>query len=148
MIGVRNIDRLHSMSVKDTDDCIPWDGSHYPNGYGTVRKGYSMVIAHREAFLNRHGYLPEVVMHTCDNRTCINIRHLKAGTTQSNTDDKVSKGCHLTGSQVGNSKLSESKVNEIRQLEGTMYQKDIAKKFGVSQTLVSKILKRVIWKHI
>lgn len=145
---VRNIDRLHIISRVDTDECIPWDGSTYPNGYGVVRKNKTMVIAHREAFLNHNGYLPEVVMHTCDNRRCVNVRHLKAGTTQENVDDKVAKGRHLVGSQVGNSKLTEEKVLLIRALSGKMYQRDIARKFNVSQTLVSSILRRTIWTHI
>lgn len=136
------------MSRESTDKCILWDGSKYPNGYGVVRKNKTMVIAHREAFLNHNGYLPEVVMHTCDNRPCVNVRHLKAGTTQDNVDDKVAKGRHLIGSKVGNSKLTDEDVLLIRTLAGSMYQKDIAQKFNVSQTLVSKILRRAIWSHI
>ncbi len=145
---VRNIDRLHTMSRADTDECIAWDGSTYPNGYGVVRKNKTMVIAHREAFLNHNGYLPEVVMHRCDNRVCVNVRHLKAGTTQENVDDKVAKGRHLVGSKVGNSKLTDADVRLIRTLDGSMYQKDIAQKFNVSQTLISQVLRRTIWTHI
>lgn len=33
----------------------------------------------------------DVIMHTCDNRVCINPRHLKLGTIQTNNADRTRK---------------------------------------------------------
>jgi hypothetical protein len=33
----------------------------------------------------------DVIMHTCDNRICINPRHLKLGTIQTNNADRTKK---------------------------------------------------------
>jgi hypothetical protein len=33
----------------------------------------------------------DVIMHTCDNRICINPRHLKLGTIQTNNADRTNK---------------------------------------------------------
>jgi hypothetical protein len=144
----RNIDRLHCMSQTLTEDCVHWDGSFYPNGYGVLRKAKQMVSAHREAFLNANGYLPTVVMHTCDNRACVNVKHLQAGTTQTNTDDKIAKKRHVYGEAVKISVLTETQVIEIRRIGTTMFQKDIAKLMKCSQTLISQVLLRKIWTHI
>jgi hypothetical protein len=32
------------------------------------------------------------VLHSCDNRVCININHLRLGTPQDNMDDKMRRG--------------------------------------------------------
>jgi len=54
------------------------------------------------------------------------------------------------GSKVGNSKLTESQVLEIRKLyaTGDYYQKDLAKIFDVSRRLIGLIINRKNWKHI
>ena len=44
------------------------------------------------AVWNKQGLTPaDVIMHTCDNRVCINPRHLKLGTIQTNNADRTAK---------------------------------------------------------
>lgn len=52
------------------------------------------------------------------------------------------------GSKNGMSKLTENEVIEIRKLNGSMNQRDIANKFNVSQSAIYNILARKTWKHV
>jgi len=54
------------------------------------------------------------------------------------------------GSKHGMSKLTEDQVLEIRRLykTGDYYQKDLAKMFGIAQSLICFIVNRKIWNHI
>lgn len=52
------------------------------------------------------------------------------------------------GVKNGRVKLTEKDVIEIRRLSSTMSGYAIAKKYGIYQTTVSKILTRKLWKHI
>jgi len=55
------------------------------------------------------------------------------------------KAIKARGSQSGMSKLKESDILEIRALKGKIPNKDIAERFGVDPSHVSKIQKRVWW---
>ena len=73
------------------DDCLEFQGYIEPvNGYGlTFYKG-KIIRAHRLIWLLCFGSLPKKpdwVLHTCDNRKCINPNHLYIGTAKQNTAD-------------------------------------------------------------
>lgn len=74
--------------------CLEWNGPTFRNGYAKIGKTsvFLTSLLHREVFRIQHGYLPEVVMHTCDNRKCLNLDHLKAGTQKMNIQDMQDKG--------------------------------------------------------
>lgn len=52
------------------------------------------------------------------------------------------------GSKNGQAKLTDEEVREIRELAGTMAQRSIAAKFGVSQAVVWAIINGKGWKHV
>lgn len=53
------------------------------------------------------------------------------------------------GSENGASSLTEQDVTEIRALyAGGMKQRDIAEKYSVTQTHISRIVRREIWTHV
>ncbi len=75
-------------------DCQEIVGRHQPNGYAQVWLGGTYVYAHRLSWALHSGADPagKVVMHTCDNPSCVNPEHLKLGTQGDNMRDCAAKG--------------------------------------------------------
>ncbi len=125
-------------------DCIAFDGPVTGDGYGKVsfRFDGKLVIrkAHRVVWAMIHGRQPpQQVLHTCDNRSCVNPWHLFSGTHHENMTDKCNKGRQ-------HRKLAEQQVANIRVLIGSMSQREIAELFGVNQKTISDINRRKNWK--
>lgn len=130
-------ERFHArVGPKLPNGCMEWQSYCQPNGYG--RFGYAKstrAFAHRIAYSLTHGEIPEgmVVMHTCDNRRCVNVEHLRLGTQLENIADTKSKG------RTKRSKLTPH-LKEILRLraEGFTHQ-SIAERYGVSRPLVTML---------
>uniref|UniRef100_A0AB74UGY9 HNH nuclease domain-containing protein n=1 Tax=Caulobacter phage BL57 TaxID=3348355 RepID=A0AB74UGY9_9VIRU len=94
-------------------------------------------VLYQEAF----GDLPPgvLVRHRCDNRMCINLDHMIQGTSKDNSGDMVVRG--RQGFQYGeahsHAKLSTVQVQEVRDAIGT--QREIAERFSIHQSQVSRI---------
>lgn len=96
-----------------------------------------------------------VVMHKCDVRNCINPEHLMLGTVAMNNQDKLQKGRNIGFAKgnsyqvlgTGNTQLTAEIVREIR-ANKSLTQTQLAKKYGITQANVSKILRRESWKHV
>jgi hypothetical protein len=75
------------------DDCIEWGKARNNCGYGLRWYKGKVWKAHRAA-LDELGTLdPEKhVLHTCDNRACVNPNHLVQGSHQDNMADMRAKG--------------------------------------------------------
>jgi hypothetical protein len=132
--------------------CIEAKGFRGAGGYVRKRMGGVNTNAHRVAYMEHFGPIPEgkVVMHTCDNPACVNPEHLKVGTQADNIADKVKKGRQAKGTLIGSAKLNEKQVSEIRDLyaKGGETHQSLAKVFGVSRSLITAILNRKWWAHV
>lgn len=89
-----NLEKILAKTKKSKTGCLEWLGSKHGNGkYGyTTYMGY-YGPAHRIVWMLTKGDIPKgmVVMHKCDNRVCINIKHLKLGTPKDNNYDTLKK---------------------------------------------------------
>jgi len=79
------------------------------------------------------------------------VDNLEWATRQENVDHSVKNGLHnLKGSKHPASKLQEREVLKIRELyeEKTFTQTELGKMFGVTEEMVSYIVRRKNWEHI
>jgi len=131
-------------------DCVVWPGYKNEKGYGKVMVARRCVRAHRHAWGQHFGPIPDGlnVLHNCDNPACINPGHLFLGTQAQNMADKVAKDRQQKGERVPTAKLTEGDVREIRALKGSLTQRAIAVRFAVDQSTVSDIVRRKNWRHI
>jgi HNH endonuclease len=147
-------------SLVDTSDpngCHPWTGSTLKNGYGRVSVDGVLDMAHRHAWrLSGRPIGPgQVIRHLrCDNPPCCRLDHLAAGSQGDNLRDAAQKG-RLAGSIHGPgvrhrfARLTEADVLAIRALaaQGTK-PTEIARRYGMSQPAVSRIINRQRWGHL
>lgn len=134
--------------------CWLWTGARVSNRYGQIRVDGKSSLAHRVAWYLQTGRWPKNnACHKCDNEQCVRFSHLFDATQKENVKDMDTKqrgfrGETKKGERCNFAKLTEPSVKKIRALAGKLLQKEIAKRFQVSQTLVSQIVRRKIWSHI
>ena len=117
-----------------------------PNGYGQIHRDGKTAYAHRVAFEIAYGPTDQYVLHTCDNRKCVNPAHLFAGTFDDNMADMVQKQRQAHGDKNGRRKLSSIDVKAIR--SSKVSNSKIAAEYGVTPSLVSLIRNGKIWRHV
>ena len=139
-------------NVQKTDSCWVYLKSIEGCGYGRMCINGKTVGAHRVSYLIHNGSIPEkmFVCHKCDNPSCVNPEHLFLGTPKDNTEDMMKKerGSLRRGRHHPCAKLTETEVREIFNLSGTLSQRELAKKFKVTQGLITNILNHGSWKSV
>lgn len=126
--------------------CWLWTGARDKDGYGIVwvneqhrgKRAARFILA--EA-LGRQLEPNEFACHTCDCPPCCNPQHLFPGSAALNHEDMARKGRRVkTGPKP---KISDEQLLQIRsRLTGRRgEQKELAKEFGVSRSLISLIVK-------
>ena len=95
--------------VQKTSNCWNWIGSQQGNGYGYLHNGTrekrNPLRAHRFSYEIHYGDIPSGlwVLHKCDNRLCVNPKHLFLGDRTDNMRDCAAKGRVCT---IGKSNLT------------------------------------------
>lgn len=74
--------------VRKTETCWLWTGASDESGYGFFGAGNRVHRAHRWAYEDRFGPIPDglVIDHLCRMPSCVNPDHLEAVTNQENLD--------------------------------------------------------------
>jgi hypothetical protein len=157
--------------VDKSGECWEWTAARMKTGYGRLavftERGKTQGLAHRVAYELTYGPIPPgmVICHRCDNPACVRPDHLFADTQTANMRDMTAKGrrargerqglrlhpeCAARGERVASAKLTAEQVREIRHryAAGEVTQKQIARQYGVSQSGVSLLIRRVRWRHV
>ena len=88
--------------------------------------------------------------HLDGNKQNNHLGNLCWGTPSENQQDRISHGTDLRGEESPVSKLTAEQVRVIFHAyhDGYYTQREIAKAFGIAQTLVSAIARKQIWFHL
>ena len=122
-------------------ECLEWTAGTNSEGYGYFKDGGKDWRATRWIFQHDHGYLPPVVMHTCDNPACVELRHLIPGTQADNMADKMTKGRHRWHNPPRRLSVTDVRVIRGRVARGEATQAALAREYGVSPSHISRIVR-------
>ena len=147
------------ITVMGPDECWPWVGAKNSSGYGVIkfsngRAHRTSTTAHRVAWeIENNASAPRwmVVMHTCDNPTCCNPRHLQLGTPKENSEDMLAKGreSHSRSFAPRCRKLTDDAVRDIRRMtDNGVRPWYVGAKYGISESHVWAIATRRRKGHV
>lgn len=135
--------------------CWEWIGAKSQKGYGNFWNNNKQHLAHRYSYELHYGSFSQrlIVCHHCDNPSCVNPKHLFLGTNYENAQDRMLKGRgrsgfkRFPGETNPSAKLDWAKVEKIRsEYQGPVTQSSLAIKYGVNQSLISMIIRRIVWR--
>ena len=150
---IRGMDKFIN-NIKPNPDtrCWEWQGAKRNKaGYGAFSLKGKVIDAHRFSYEYYKGEIPEglFILHSCDNPSCVNPDHLRAGTARENVRDSIERGTHnflkptRTSLKKGHKMsrvLSDEAVAEIRRLISIGKRNvDIIDMMGISKKQVSDI---------
>jgi hypothetical protein len=129
--------------TESENDCWLWTGGKFSRGYGQfiVTGCYIPKRAHRISFEMYNGPIPKgvLVRHKCDNKLCVNPRHLILGDHADNKNDSVKNNRHHK--QI--SRFTKEQAEEMKRLhfiEGKTL-KTVGLIFGVTDSMIGLIVK-------
>ncbi len=139
-----------AVRIGGPDECWPWLGRLHRKGYGEFDIGHGKEKAHRFAWADKNGEIPEGmhVLHSCDNRPCCNPTHLRPGTNAENVEDRMARGRQAKGAGCGRARFSELDVADIRAAVAQgQTQRALAAVYGCHHGAIGSIVRGETWRH-
>jgi hypothetical protein len=137
--------------------CWVWQAGKNNKGYGLFRPGgiAPKELAHRLSFEAHKGQIPpgRFILHSCDNRLCVNPHHLRVGDAKENVADMDSRSRrvvhNLKGESIGTSKLRDADVISLRRdyLSGHSLS-ELCNKYHVRRNSLSDYTSGRSWTHL
>ena len=141
------------VKIKKPDECWPFLGTKGAYGHGKLRFNNICTASARVAWILTFGDPgKQWVLHTCDNGSCCNPKHLYLGNQSDNMRDAVERKRfpNRKGELHPLAKLTDAQVKQIK----TMYRprvytkRMIALRFNVAINTIKDIVEGRHWKHI
>ena len=118
-------------------------------GYSMVtlhdEMGQKLFLTHRLVLLAFVGQCPDgmVCCHNNGDPSDSRLTNIRWDTSSENMIDSVRHGTHVL-------KVSPQQVWEIREkyASGRYFQKELARQYGVNQSMISKIVRKDAWSHV
>lgn len=149
------------VEIYDCQECWPWKSKPGKRGYGQIFSGtgFGPIGAHVASYMINVGPIPKGlhVCHTCDNKLCVNPKHLWLGTNAQNHEDKDRKGRHgytgVLGERHPRATLTDAVVIQIKREiaarpgDRTLF-REMRDRFGVSKAVFYNIRGGGSWRHL
>lgn len=132
----RNRDRYVVIELSHDTPCWVWKLARNKDGYGRVRDGGTVKLAHRVEYEEQFGPIPPglTLDHLCGERGCVNPAHLEPVSLEENRR------------RAGSVKLRPEDVQVIRSSGDK--QRVLAERFSVSQSQISRTKARKSWASL
>ena len=156
MRPIDSVQELGPMRYEIDDNLGCWNITSHSldsDGYPQLAVAGKKKKGHRLAYELVCGEIPSgmCILHSCDNRRCINPAHLWVGTVAENNRDAHAKGRSSGGSLKGErnhkAKLTAEQVIYIRQ-HPEINNCEMGRMFGVCDVSISDIRLYKHWRHI
>lgn len=169
IIDRNNVEKrfLKKFYINEDNECWEWNSASRGNGYGCMKIDGKTIDSHRVSYVLYVGDIEDdlLICHKCDNRKCVNPKHLFIGTKLDNNRDMFNKGRGCSGNRNGarlhpemvrrgeNVHLSKLKEFEVENILIEYYflkikPKIIYKKYNISKSNIYDILRGKTWKHV
>lgn len=131
--------------------CWHWMGAYRYDGYGHVQFMRKQSATHQRAYRIAKGEIPDGmwVLHSCDNRKCVNPAHLHLGTRADNMREMSERG----RAARNGAKLTPDDVRAIRRdfrarNKRRTNSKELAARYGVSNGAICSIIRGDTWSNV
>ena len=139
--------------AEKSDGCWNWSGYKDKDGYGTITvKGKNgkngPIRAHRFSLMvhGREVQNDDLVLHRCNNPSCVNPDHLYIGDHKQNMQDRIDFRGDWKGEKHFNAKITEETVMAILAFDGPAYK--AAEQYEISASQARNIRRGAQWRHV